>query len=215
MDTIGIRTRARPTRQKRSPFLVDPVGEALPDLLRSCCRGDPAAWQVLYEWYLAPCVPRWLRVHGLSAEERADVFQDFCAHLFTHQAQVLGRYRPQPGARFTSWLFAVFRNFLRDWLRTESRYRRGLALAGELLSNRAPACPEEQRALLAAVLEPPLRALPPSQRQALLLRYVADLPHAAIAERMGITEANAQVLVHRAKKALAARLSPEMRGDVA
>jgi len=57
-------------------------------------------------------------------------------------------------------------------------------------------------------------ALPPRLRAVVVLRDIYDLPHEAIAEELGISEAAAKVRLHRARKKLRERLLP-MRGDVA
>ena len=52
--------------------------------------------------------------------------------------------------------------------------------------------------------------LPPDQRKALLLRETEEKPYADIAAAMGVTEANAKVLVHRARTTI----KKMMEGDI-
>jgi RNA polymerase sigma-70 factor (ECF subfamily) len=54
--------------------------------------------------------------------------------------------------------------------------------------------------------------LPPKLRAVVVLRDVYGLPHEAIAEELGITEAAAKVRLHRARKKLRDQLFPG-RGD--
>jgi RNA polymerase sigma-70 factor (sigma-E family) len=63
---------------------------------------------------------------------------------------------------------------------------------------------EEQRAAVAA-----LRLLPPRQREALVLRYYADLPEAEIAEVMGISRGTVKSTTARGLAALARILREE------
>jgi len=62
--------------------------------------------------------------------------------------------------------------------------------------------PEPERVALIAALA----TLPDNQRRAIVLRYLADLPVAEIAEREGVPEGTVKSWLHRARQALAARL---------
>ena len=53
-----------------------------------------------------------------------------------------------------------------------------------------------------------VRALPPRQREAIALRYVADLDHAGVAAAMGTTPAATRRLVSDALAALRDEVSP-------
>jgi RNA polymerase sigma-70 factor (ECF subfamily) len=53
-----------------------------------------------------------------------------------------------------------------------------------------------------------LADLPPRLRAVVVLRDVYDLPHEAIANELGITEAAAKVRLHRARRKLRERLFP-------
>lgn len=61
------------------------------------------------------------------------------------------------------------------------------------------------------VLWAAVRALPARQAQALTLRYVADLDTVGIAATLGCSEGNARVVLHRARRALAAALGRDVR----
>lgn len=67
----------------------------------------------------------------------------------------------------------------------------------------APELPHGDRDPALAVA---LRALPPRQRQAVFLRYFADLTHAQVAEMLGISPGTVSALLHQARTALAQRL---------
>lgn len=51
-----------------------------------------------------------------------------------------------------------------------------------------------------------VRALPTGQRQAIVLRYVADLATEDIAATLGCAESTVRVLLHRGRKTLAETL---------
>jgi RNA polymerase sigma-70 factor (ECF subfamily) len=61
-------------------------------------------------------------------------------------------------------------------------------------------------------LQDALRDLPDSLRSVVVLRDVYDLPHEAIAAELGISEANAKVRLHRARRKLRETLYP-LRGE--
>lgn len=54
-----------------------------------------------------------------------------------------------------------------------------------------------------------LASLPAAQRRAMVLRYLADLPVAEIADREGVPEGTVRSWLHRGRATLAARLGPE------
>jgi RNA polymerase sigma-70 factor (ECF subfamily) len=67
---------------------------------------------------------------------------------------------------------------------------------------------ETGRALAAAI-----EALPASQRAVLVLRDVEGLETAEVCQLLGLTEANARVLLHRARTRVRAALEPHLAGE--
>lgn len=65
----------------------------------------------------------------------------------------------------------------------------------------------------AAVLMSALAALPRRQRQAVVLRYLEDLPVAEVAELMACTTGTVKRAAHDGLRALRARLAPEQQRD--
>ena len=64
--------------------------------------------------------------------------------------------------------------------------------------------------LLRSRLNAALEELPPRLRAVVVLRDVYDLPHSAIADELGISEAAAKVRLHRARRRLRERLFPKL-----
>jgi RNA polymerase sigma-70 factor (ECF subfamily) len=58
-----------------------------------------------------------------------------------------------------------------------------------------------------------LDGLPPRLRAVVVLRDVYDLPHAAIAAELGISESAAKVRLHRARNKLREQLFPRRAGE--
>jgi RNA polymerase sigma-70 factor (ECF subfamily) len=57
-----------------------------------------------------------------------------------------------------------------------------------------------------------LATLPAAHRRAMVLHYLADLPIAEIAEREGVAETTVKSWLHRGRRTLATRLTPEVHG---
>jgi RNA polymerase sigma-70 factor, ECF subfamily len=104
------------------------------------------------------------------------------------------------------------------WLRTvavnlaRSRWRRMLRwshLIPALARSEAYAdLPEEHLALMAA-----LRRLPTTQREAIALHHLADLPGAEVAHTLGVPEGTVKARLSRGRAALAELLEPSKEDD--
>jgi RNA polymerase sigma-70 factor (ECF subfamily) len=134
-------------------------------------------------------------------QEAQDVVQEaFCRALARWRS--ISRYDdPVAWLRRVAWNLA-----LSKWRRTRT------ALA--FVHRQRPAEIEvagpspERVALIAA-----LAALPAPQRRAIVLRYLADLTIAEIAEREGVPEGTVKSWLHRARTALAQRLGIDESAD--
>ncbi|MEV7177319.1 SigE family RNA polymerase sigma factor [Kitasatospora sp. NPDC093679] len=95
----------------------------------------------------------------------------------------------------------------RTMVRTHvSRWRR---TRREVLTDRLPDVAGPETTAGDEQLATALRALPPRQRAAVVLRYWADLPVSAVAEEMGCTLATAKTHLGRAMTTLRRDLAPE------
>jgi RNA polymerase sigma-70 factor, ECF subfamily len=130
-----------------------------------------------------------------SQAEAEDIAQDVCVKL----AGALRSYRGD--AAFSTWLHRVAYNVMID----RARSRRQETLPGTdnviALFDRADMATPET-ALLGAELWAAVRALPPQQRDAVLLIYAQDLSHKEAAVVMGCSEKTVSWHVHEAKKRL-------------
>lgn len=138
-----------------------------------------------------------------------EVAEDLVARTFLRALRRLDTYRPDRGTP-RAWLFQIARNTVTDHQR---RLRRRHALhvsidhIHDLVSDDHPT-PEERllheegvRRLLNGVAN--LRSI---DREALELRYGAQMTYREISEVLGITENAAAVRVHRALRRLRSRL---------
>lgn len=164
--------------------------------------GDAAAFGELFRCFEDDVVRLCRRLLG-SKEAAGDAGSE----TFLRARRALDQYREaQP---FRPWLLAIAAHHCVDLIRRRSRESRlfepeeaGAAIAG------ASASPldgllraEEGQRLRAAI-----RELPDRCRVPLVLRYYADLDHAAIAEVLDVSRSQVATLLYRARKRLREQL---------
>lgn len=123
-----------------------------------------------------------------------DVAQDVCIKLGRAIHQFDGR------SAFSSWLYRVTLNTVRDFQRAKMRNARkaeAFALASE-----AAFVPDFERSMTISQLWQRILGLPDKQRDAVLLVYGEGLNHKYAGEVMGCSESTVSWHVHEAKKAL-------------
>lgn len=129
-----------------------------------------------------------------GAADAEDVAQNVCVKLATAVASYDGR------ARFSSWLYRVVLNEVRDGQRRTMRQaRRDKAYADDVAEAVSGGQEDD---VMAGQLWEAVRALPEKQRDAVLLVYAEEQSHAEAAEVLGIGEATVSWYVHEARKAL-------------
>jgi RNA polymerase sigma-70 factor (ECF subfamily) len=185
--------------------LAKPVGSTVPATRggRGDAGGDvPVALAELvsHRPYLVRFALRKLRDAALAEDAVHDVME----------AVLSGRARFGGRAALRSWLTAVLKNKIVDVLRNGSSHESlddGLdddaEHPGHVVACSGPGPDEiaEQRQELARALAG-IDRLPPTLRDAMRLRIVEDLPTASVCARLGISEQNLFVRVHRARKQL-------------
>jgi RNA polymerase sigma-70 factor (sigma-E family) len=136
----------------------------------------------------------------LGADDPEDVAQEAFARLYRRQAALR-----DPDAAL-SYVRAIVCNLTRNRARHLSVARRWLSAAqeaaGQTASYEEPALAGEEHSELRAALA----ALPPRQRQALVLRYWLDLPYVEIAEAMGVSVGTVKAQLSRGTDTLARKL---------
>ena len=129
-----------------------------------------------------------------NRSDAEDVAQDVCVKLAGILKSFDGR------SAFTSWLYRVTLNAVRDMQRIRMRGNRKVDALMHVTPEDSP--PEQEEAVAARQLWAAVRTLPPQQRDAVLLIYAEDITHAAAAEIMGCKEATVSWHIHEAKKTL-------------
>jgi RNA polymerase sigma-70 factor (ECF subfamily) len=154
-----------------------------------------SAFREVYSRYIRPVqayILRRVRNHHDAEDLAAQVFSQALKHMDPKEAG-----SPEVAA----WLFTSARNASANHART----RKFLATVsieeiGEPAAEPTPNSDPGQALLDEEELGRLLRAvarLPLEQRQAVILRFVEELPHAEIAQALGRSEGSARVLVHR------------------
>lgn len=173
-------------------------------LVRLAQEGDTRAFESLYEHFFTP-------VYRYTAfRVQPEVAEDLAADIFVKVWEKLHQYRLQKGVPFGAWLFRIARHVLIDSYRKEREWSE--------LSDELPDPNDENRADTRARLDDTLRVvqgamakLPRRYREVLLLSYIAELPHSAIARILDMTEGGVRILKFRALRKLETLLPPEFR----
>ena len=166
-------------------------------------RQDRRHFTALYRRYLKPIYGYFYQQVG-SVEDA----EDLTAMTFSQALASLDRYQEQ--GRFAAWLFSIARHQLQ-------RHQRGRPWTGQPLSHDlavdAEQEPEAQTMSQDELrrLQGLLQTLPPEQREALSLRFFAELRTAEVARLMGRSEGAVKMLVHRAVTTLRDYLREEKR----
>jgi RNA polymerase sigma-70 factor, ECF subfamily len=164
---------------------------ALHLLVLRCQTGDERAFRLLMERFGAKTLA-YLR--GVVGQDADDVQQDVWLAVYTSI-----RSLANPSA-FRTWLFRTTRHRAMDYLRR--RKRDAELLDDSPVEDVAGEDPSDDDAVDAALLEGALDAIPPPQREVLLLRYRDDLTYAEIALVVGCPIGTVRTRLHYAKRRL-------------
>lgn len=168
--------------------------------LISKAQTDPDAFGELYRRH-ARGVYGWFRARTDSAS--AD---ELTAETFAQAVLSLRRFRDEAGGSAAPWLFGIARNLLRRFYERECVERRARTKLGMPIRHYELDLDEIVQGADAGrtgeVLASALDELPRTQRDALELRVVHELPYATVARRLGCTELAARIRVTRALGAL-------------
>lgn len=181
----------------RMPPLVEPsaLREEAPDLSLAllAARGDRMAFSELVERhydYIFRVACKWTG----KRSDAEDVAQDVCIKLATAIRSFDGR------AAFTSWLYRVVLNAVRDMQRARMRRGRTADRYAEVAPDEE--LPDQEDATAMSEIWAAVRRLPDQQRDAVLLVYAEDMSHAQAGEIMGCKETTVSWHIHEAKKTL-------------
>jgi RNA polymerase sigma-70 factor (ECF subfamily) len=175
-----------------------PCDESFDDVLAAAKGGHEWALTVLYR-DTHPALVRYLSVHAPGEEE------DLASEVWIDVARSLRRFA---GSRdgFRRFVSTIARRRAIDWGRQRGR-RRTNPTASEVLSEIGGTADTEAVALARVAADEAVRRilelLPPRQAEVVLLRIVAGLTVAEVAEVIGRRPATVRVVQHRALRRLA------------
>jgi RNA polymerase sigma-70 factor (ECF subfamily) len=183
MRAVG--TAERPTGACR------PVPLAAPPTTRSLPVADARDFAEFYSASFHSLTVQ-LYAHTGNLTEAQDVVQEAFCRALAHWTRLAVYDDPAAWVRKVAWNLATNR-----WRRA----RRMFSLTG-----REPDQSVDGPGPDSVVLRQALALLPPRQRQAVVLYYLADAPVTEIAEIIGVSDGTVKSWLHRARGALAAHL---------
>ena len=174
-------------------------------LVTAAKAGDSRAFEELVRATYTDVYALAYRLTG-NEEDARDVVQE--AYLRAYKG--LRRFREE--AKFSTWMYRITANCANTAM-TKGKKHRHEELDDEtsVVDSRPEHDPEAvgDAELLRTRVNQALEELPDRLRAVVVLRDVYDLPHQAIAEELGISEAAAKVRLHRARRRLKERLFPK------
>ncbi len=130
-------------------------------------------------------VARALTLAGGDRDLAHDAAQEAFARALRHWRKVREMDRPD------GWVYVVAMNHMRDHWRRSARRRRQASEPDMSPTTRARSRPRVS-------VRDAIATLPPRQREAVVLRYLADLPLADVAEAMGCAIGTVKATLHQA-----------------
>src|SRR5262245_58422240 len=188
-------TAARSGYRRRRQLSHPPAGEALVGAAAERAReGDDDALRLLYLLYADNVFGYVLAI--VRDEHDAE---DITSEVFTRLPRALSHYKVS-ATPFAAWLLRVARNAALDYLRAQ----RSVPLAE--IHATGESAESQARERLEGLTEA-FAALPDDQRQVMLLRLIAGLTPAEVAEQLGRSVDAVHALQHRARRRLRENLT--------
>ncbi len=176
-------------------------------------RGETEEWERVLPAERARLVRLCLHLTG-----SADAAEDLAQEALYEACRNAGTLRDP--ARRGQWLSGIARNVCRQWHKQRHREVVGRVLvsgeaarAEEALADEFDVEVELERAELVRLLDRALGLLTPDARRVLYERYVAELPQAETALRLGLSEGAVAMKLQRGKVALRRVLSSELHAE--
>jgi RNA polymerase sigma factor (sigma-70 family) len=163
------------------------------DLVNRAAGGDRAAFAALVNAHYDFIFRTAYKWCGNRADAE-DIAQDVCIKL----ASAIGSFDGR--SAFTSWLYRIVLNAVRDRQRQGMRRARQVDALSEVTASEI--APDQESAVAERQVWDAVRQLPEKQRDAMLLVYAEERPHAEVAVIMGVKESTVSWYVHEARKAL-------------
>ncbi len=179
------------------------------ELIRRIAAGDTEAFATLTDRYARSVYALVARIAG-SAEDAEELTQDVFMKVFGKLRQFDGR------SSFSTWLYRIACNTALSHARRKRRSacpldERRVAAVPDDEADRLEEMVARERALEA--LSRAVESLDAEDRALVTLFYYEERPAVECASIMGITEGNAKVRLHRARKKLYLLVKNELYGE--
>jgi RNA polymerase sigma-70 factor (ECF subfamily) len=171
------------------------------ELAVRAAEGDAAAFQILLERHYDSVYRIAFRFSGLR-EDAEDIAQDVCASLAVKLRSFKG------DAKFTTWLYRVVVNAVRDMQRKQASVGRVNRDYGEL--QELARGEEQEAAKETAWLYGALDAVGEDLQETAILVLAEGMNHAEAAEILGIKESTVSWRMHELRKKLKAMAEAEL-----
>lgn len=183
-----------------TPAHVEEASDTDGALVLAAQRGDRDAFEALVRRHLAAA-------HGLATRltGNPDDADDVCQDAFLTALEKIRQCREPE--RFRAWLLTIVRNRINDQ-RRRARVRAATVPLASVKSPVAGPVREAARAELREQLNTAMDSLTKLQREVLVLHDYEGLLHREIAEKLGVSVMSSRFNLHRARKAMRAKLSP-------
>jgi len=124
------------------------------------------------------------------------VAEDLTSEVFERMLRFIGGFRP-PSDSFQAWLFQIARNLTTDYFRKQS-VRNHVALMENLVANEEDIDMNIERTLTSESLRNALNQLNEDQRDVIIMRFVAGMAIADVAQALHKSEDSVKGLQRRA-----------------
>src|SRR5262245_10652593 len=175
------------------------------ELIERCLNGDQTAWEQVVGQY-------WRKVFNVAYRfvGRHDEAEDLTQDIFLKIFKALGTFDRR--ANFQTWLISISRNLCIDHYRSVRKERETMARdvdpAGlsPVSMSRGPHGQLEQNDLRHRI-RTALMALPPTLREAVVLRDLQEFSYQEIADRLNLPEGTVKSRINRGRLELAKELT--------
>jgi RNA polymerase sigma-70 factor (ECF subfamily) len=165
------------------------------ELIRLSCAGDAHAFRALIDLHYLTIYKMAYHLCG-HKEDAEDITQIACLKV----SQNITGFKA--GSKFTTWLYTIVLNTFRDW--TDNRANTGQGrVALEDRANMLPAGDNPESAVGVREQLRALEALPPEERETVVLVFAQGFSHKEAADILGCAESTVSWRVHEVRKKLA------------
>jgi RNA polymerase sigma-70 factor (ECF subfamily) len=190
-----------------SPMPAEPTVDttsAMDLLIERCLRGDQVAWEQIVRQH-------WRKVFNLAYKfvGRHDEAEDLTQDIFLKIFKALKTFDRR--ANFQTWLISISRNLCIDHYRSVRKERETMARDVDAsvlvpVSRERGPYGELEQVYLKHLIRVALAELPPTLRQAVVLRDLQEFTYQEIADQLGLPEGTVKSRINRGRLELARQL---------